>query len=308
MHYTFNQLRIYRAVVENQSVTKAAEELHMTQPAVSVQLRNLQDQFAIPLTEVIGRQLYITEFGRELYQMAGIIMQQVDTINYRAQSFEGLLSGKLKISVASTGKYVMPYYLKDFLKAHPAIDLNMDVTNKSKVIESLEKNEVDFSLVSVMPRGLDLQQEVLLPNKLYLAGAVDSDIKTTRKANKSVFDQLPLIFREEGSGTRVLMQQYFQKAGIVPKVRMELTSNEAVKQAVMAGLGYSIQSILSMKNELKNSEIRIIPVKELPLVENWRLVWRSAKKTSVVATAFLEHIRQNKQRIYATHFSWIERY
>lgn len=308
MNYTFHQLKIFMAVVEKQSVTKASAELNMTQPAVSIQLKNLQDQFDIPLTEIISRRLYVTEFGMELYQIADKILQEIANINYRTQSFKGMVSGKLKISVASTGKYVMPYYLKEFLKQNPTIDLLMDVTNKSKVIESLANNEVDFSLVSVLPEKLEIEQEVLLPNKLFLTSAADTDFIITKQMDKSVFDKIPLIYREEGSGTRVTMQRYFQKAHIVPKVRFELTSTEAVKQAVLAGLGFSIQSLLSIKNELKQKEIKIIPVKDLPLIESWRLVWLKKKKMSVVARAFLSHVRENKKNIYDKHFSWIEKY
>jgi DNA-binding transcriptional LysR family regulator len=308
MNYTFHQLKVFMAVVENQSVTRAAAELNMTQPAVSIQLKNLQDQFDIPLTEVIGRQLYVSDFGKELYQIADKILQEVANINYRTQSFKGMLSGRLKISVASSGKFVMPYYLKSFLQSNPTIDLMIDVTNKAKVIESLQNNEVDFSLVSVLPSSMDIGQEILLPNKLFLTSAPDTDIVITKKMNKSVFDKIPLIYREEGSGTRVIMQQYFQKAQITPKVRFELTSSEAVKQAVIAGLGFSIQSVLSIKNELIAKDIRIIPVQGLPLVENWRLIWLKQKKMSVVAGAFLKYIREHKQDVYKNHFSWIEKY
>lgn len=307
MNYTFHQLRVFMSVVDNESVTKASEELSMTQPAVSIQLKNLQDQFDISLTEVIGRKLYVTDFGRELYRVAENILQEVASINYKTQAFKGMLSGKLKLSVASTGKYVIPYYLKGFLQQNPAIDLIIDVTNKTKVINSLENNEVDFALISVMPEKLQVEQEVLLPNKLVLTAAYDTDWNLSKKASKHIFDSLPLIFREEGSGTRVTMQQYFKKANIVPKVRFELTSSEAVKQAVMAGLGYSIQSILSVKNELKQKEIKIIPVTGLPLVEHWRLVWLPQKRLSVVASAFLTYIKENKKSIFDKHFSWIEK-
>ncbi|MEO8584496.1 MAG: LysR family transcriptional regulator [Flavitalea sp.] len=308
MNFTFHQLKVFMIVVENESITKASEELNMTQPAVSIQLKNLQAQFDISLTEVIGRKLYVTEFGRELYQISDRILKEVASINYQTQTFKGILSGRLKLSVASTGKYVMPYYLKDFLQQNPGIDLLMDVTNKTKVIKSLENNEVDFSLVSVLPDSLDIEQEILVPNNLYLTAPSESTFKVTRQLTKSVFDSIPLIYREEGSGTRVTMQRYFQKANIVPQVRFELTSSEAVKQAVMAGLGFSIQSILSIKNELKQKEIKIIPVKGLPLTEHWRLVWLKKKKMSEVAKSFLSFIKQNKRSIYERNFSWTEKY
>ena len=184
----------------------------------------------------------------------------------------------------------------------------MDVTNKTKVVKSLENNEVDFSLVSVLPETLDIEQEILLPNKLFLTSAGDNITKITNHASKAVFDSIPLIYREEGSGTRVTMQRYFQKANIVPIVKLELTSSEAVKQAVMADLGFSIQSILSIKNELKQKDIKIINVTGLPLTENWRLVWLKQKKMSEVAKAFLTFIQKNKHTIYKKNFAWIEQY
>ncbi len=146
MNYTLNQLQVFLKIVQCKSVTRAAEELHLTQPAVSIQLKNFQDQFDIPLTEVVGRKIYITDFGMEIAQAAQRIINEVHAINYKTLAFKGQLSGKLKISVVSTGKYIMPFFLSSFMKEHPGLELEMDVTNKSSVIESLEKNEVDFVL------------------------------------------------------------------------------------------------------------------------------------------------------------------
>lgn len=139
MNYTLNQLRIFLKIVKNQSVTKASEELHLTQPAVSIQLRNFQSQFEIPLTEVVGRKIYITDFGKEIAESAENIINQVYAINYKTLAYKGQLTGRLKISIVSTGKYVMPYFLSDFIKQHDGIELLMDVTNKNSVLESLEK-------------------------------------------------------------------------------------------------------------------------------------------------------------------------
>lgn len=308
MNFTLHQLQVFTTIVEKKSITKAAEVLNMTQPAVSIQLKNLQHQFDIPLTEVIKRRLYITEFGIELYHIAQNILNEVKTINYKALNFKGILSGKLKISVVSTGKYVLPYFLNGFLKANPNIDLVMTVTNKTQVVESLEKNEVDFSLVSVLPEDLEVNEEIIMPNKLFLIGPGDYKSKTKAPLDKSVFDDIPLIYREEGSGTRYTMQRYFAKSHISPKVNLELTSTEAVKQAVVAGLGFSILSILSLKNELIQKEVRIIPVKGLPLLSNWRLIWLKKKKVSMVAQAYLDYIQREKLLIQKKHFSWAEKY
>ncbi len=158
MNYTLNQLRIFLKVVQNQSVTKASEELHLTQPAVSIQLKNFQDQFEIPLTEVVGRKIYVTDFGKEIAEAAEQILQQVSTIDYKTLAYKGQLFGKIKISVVSTGKYVMPYFLADFLKMHPGVELEMDVTNKNKVVKSLQNNEVDFALVSILPEKMKVEK------------------------------------------------------------------------------------------------------------------------------------------------------
>lgn len=308
MNFTLNQLRIFTAIVEKASITKASEELHMTQPAVSIQLNNLQQQFDLPLTEVIGRKLYVTEFGMELYKLATSILEQVHSIHYQTNSFKGMLSGKLKVSVVSTGKYIMPYYLKSFLKTNSRIDLVMDVTNKATVIEHLEKNEVDFCLVSVLPKKIELAEEVLLPNKLVFTAPTDHELKYKTRLPKSVFTQVPLIFREEGSGTRATMQEYFQKAGIEPTIKMELTSTEAVKQAVIAGLGFSVLPLLSLKNELRLNSIKILPVQGMPIKSQWRLVWLKQKRFSAVAGAYLDFIRKEKNTIYQKYFSWSEKY
>ena len=154
MNYTLNQLQIFLKIVETQSVTKASEALHLTQPAVSVQLKKLQDQFDIPLTEIVGRRIYITDFGKEIAEAAQQILNQVYAINYKTLAYKGQLTGRLKISVVSTGKYVMPYFLSEFMYEHAGITLKLDVSCKNKVLASIGKNEVDFALVSLVPTQL----------------------------------------------------------------------------------------------------------------------------------------------------------
>src|SRR4028119_9218 len=170
MDYTFNQLRIFLKVTQTKSITKAAEELHLTQPAVSIQLRNFQHQFVIPLTEVIGRKLYVTDFGKEIAIAAENILNEVYAINYKTLSYKGKVAGRLKLSIVSTGEYVMPYFVSEFIRNNEGVELQMDVTNKLKVVESLEKNEVDFSLVSVLPINLQTEKLELIENKLFLVG------------------------------------------------------------------------------------------------------------------------------------------
>jgi len=299
MNYTLNQLQIFLKVVETQSVTKASEELHLSQPAVSIQLKNFQDQFEIPLTEVVGRKLYVTDFGKEIAQAADEIINQVYAINNKTLAYKGQLAGRLKISVVSTGKYVMPYFLAGFMKKNTGIELNMDVANKSRVIESLEKNEIDFALVSILPNSINIEQLDLLQNKLYLVG-IDKP--------KLSIKEIPIIFREQGSGTRQTMEKFFEKNQLSIQKKMELTSNEAVKQALLAGLGYSIMPLIGIKNELQNKELQIIPTKGLPIKTTWSLIWLKGKKHSPVSLAFLNYLKKEKSTIIKDKFSWYEQY
>ena len=307
MNYTLHQLQVFLKITQTKSITKAAEELFLTQPAVSIQLKNFQDQFEIPLTEIQGRKLYVSDFGQEIALAAERILNEVHAINYKTSTHKGQLAGRLKVSVVSTGKYIMPYFLSNFLKQHQGIELLMDVTNKSRVIESLERNEVDFSLVSVLPEKLATSGIQLMQNKLFVV----SD--TRKKYNKGpydkrVFEELPLIYREDGSGTRVVMERYIEKNKLPVRKKMELTSNEAVKQAVMAGLGCSIMPLIGLKNELECKELQVIPVKGFPLTSNWQLIWLKNKTFSPAAQAYLEYVRQEKEQIIKENFSWYENY
>mgnify|MGYP001199897552 CR=1 FL=1 len=305
MNYTLNQLQIFLKIAETQSVTKAAEDLHLTQPAVSIQLKKLQDQFEIPLTEVVGRKIYITDFGREIAEAAENILNQVHAIHYKTLSYKGQLAGRIKISVVSTGKYVMPYFLADFIKQNAGVELLMDVTNKNKVIESLENNEVDFALVSIMPTHLNIEHLDLLQNKLFLVG---NTLLNPVKKSGEIFKNLPLIYREKGSGTRQTMEAFIEQNKISVSKKMELTSNEAVKQALLAGLGYSIMPLIGIRNELHNHELEIIPTKGLPIKTNWSLIWLKGKKHAPVSSAFLDFLKKEKSRIVEEKFSWYEQY
>jgi len=307
MNYTLNQLQIFLKIVQVQSVTKAAEALHLTQPAVSIQLKNFQDQFDIPLTEVVGRKIYITDFGREIAEAAENIINQVYAINYKTLAYKGHLSGRLKISVVSTGKYVMPFFLADYMKQHAGIELLMDVTNKHKVIESLEENQVDFALVSILPTTLHVEKLDLLQNKLFLVGNTKTKFSKGIKTNE-FFKDLPLIFREKGSGTRQTMEGFIERNHLPVLKKMELTSNEAVKQALLAGLGYSMMPLIGIRNELHNNELQIIPIKGLPIKTTWSLIWLKGKKHSPVSLSFLNYLKKEKSQIVQEKFSWYEQY
>jgi len=297
MNYTIHQLQIFLKVIQTKSITKAAEDLFLTQPAVSIQLKNFQDQFDVPLIEVIGRQVYITDFGKEVGLIAERVILELENINYKTEAYKGMLVGKLSVSSSSTGKYVIPFFLSGFLEKNTGVDLMLDVTNKSKVLESLKNNETDFALVSILPDKLAIEQELLVENKLYMVG---------NKANKD--ENKPMIYREEGSATRNVMEKYFLNIQSKQRKRMELTSNEAVKQAVIAGLGYSIMPLIGMQNELLNGQLHILKSKGLPKTTEWRLIWLKGKKLSPVGQAFLDYVRNEKKKILQEHFHWYLNY
>jgi DNA-binding transcriptional LysR family regulator len=307
MNYTLHQLQVFLRVAELESITRAAESLHLTQPAVSVQLKNFQDQFEIPLTEIVGRKLFVTDFGKEIALAAAAILDQVDAIHHKTQAHKGFLTGRLKLSIVSTGKYVMPYFLSGFMKKHTGIELQMDVTNKRKVIDSLEMNAVDFSLVSVLPEHLKIEQVELMQNRLFLVGRGGHGFDAPQY-DAHIFESLPLIYREPGSGTRQTMEKYIEQMKIPVRKNMELTSNEAVKQAVIAGLGFSIMPLIGIKNELSLGDLQIIGVKGFPITSFWRLIWLKNKNFSLAAAAFLEYIKQEKDNIIREQFEWFERY
>lgn len=299
MHYTLHQLQILVEIANQQSITKAAEALHLTQPAVSIQLKKLQNQFDVPLVEIIGRKLYVTDFGKQVVEASKRILGEVDMLEKRTLAFKGELVGNLSVSTVSTGKYIMPYFLDQFLKTYPNVDLLMDVTNKGSVIKHLEQNTVDFALMSVVPENLAVEKEALLENQLYLVGKPNGT-----SVSQIDLSSVPLIYREQGSATRQAMERYLKEKKITARSTMALTTNEAVKQAVMAGLGYSIIPLIGMRNELQNKQVEIIPNDDMPIITTWYLVWLREKKLSPIADAYLNYIREEKQTIVKEKFAW----
>lgn len=307
MNFTFNQLRIFQKVAQTLSITKAAQELHLTQPAVSIQLKNFQAQFELPLIDVVGKKVYLTECGKSILESVEKILAEVRGMELQMHRNEGYLTGKLKISVVSTGQYVAPFFVSGFIKQHPGVELIMDVTNKNQVVSSLEKNEVDFSLVTIVPEQLSFEKIELLKNKLFLVASGTEKFEVEMH-DHSIFEQAPLIYRESGSGTRFVMEKYIKRYNLPVRRKLELTSNEAVKQAVIAGLGFSIMPLIGIKNELMNNQLQIIAVKGFPILSTWHFIHLKNKKHTPIAVAFLEYIQQEKKKIIQERFDWYEQY
>lgn len=301
MNYTISQLKIYLKVVEHKSITKAAEELHLTQPAVSIQLKNFQKNFKFALTEIINKKLFVTDFGVEIANASENILNELEIINYKNLGYNKTISGKLKLSIVSTGKYIMPYLLSTFLREHPDVDLIMDVTNKVKVISSLEKNEIDFALVSILPENILVKQVELLDNEMFLVG--NNELVADIIKNKQAVDSKPFIFREQGSGTRRMMEKFISTNKFKVKKNIELTSNEAVKHAVLAGIGISIMPLIGIKSEIESGQIKIIKTKGLPVTTKWSIIWLKEKKLSPIALAYIDFLKENLSNIKESYFN-----
>jgi DNA-binding transcriptional LysR family regulator len=306
MNLTLHQLKAFLAIANYQSITKAADAMNMTQPAVSIQLKNLQEQFSVPLTEIIGKKIHITEFGQELAETAERIFGEMESIESKMLELKGLLGGKIRISSVSTGKYIIPYLMADFMKIHPHVDISLEVSNRYNVLAHLQENSTDLALVSLWPDELDLESIVISENNWYLACAYNKLDFFKKEIEAGNWSKVPMILREKGSGTRTMMEKFFSDREIHVESKMELATNEAVKQAVMAGLGASVLSNFSMTQELKDKRLALIPYPGFPLKADWRLIWLKQKKHAPAVKAFIRWLGENRAEIFKDHFPDLE--
>ena len=305
MNYTLHQLTVFLKVVELKSVSRAAEALYLTQPAVSIQIKKLQDQFELPLTEVLGKKLYITDFGNTLAEKCKKIVETAEEIKHTVDQYKGLITGKLKISVVSTGKYVIPFFLKSFMDQYPGIDISVDVSNRNTVVKDLQRNDTDFALVSVIPKGLKLDKIELMDNKLFLVGNYNEKAKIEKPKD---LENVNLLYREEGSATRFAMESYLNENKIQVKNSMELASNEAIKQAVFADLGFSLMPIIGLHGALEHQKVKVFPLEDLPMVTKWNIVSLSDKKVSPAHQAYTNFLLEHKDELVKENFGWISAY
>jgi DNA-binding transcriptional LysR family regulator len=280
--------------------------MSMTQPAVSIQLKNLQEQFEVPLTEIIGKRIHITEFGQELVDTADRIFGELGQIEEKMLELKGLLGGKIRISAVSTGKYIIPYLMADFMKIHPHVEISLEVSNRYKVLTHLQENSTDLALVSLWPDDLDLESIQLAENKWYLACSPEKKASYSAAIEEGKWEMVPFVLREKGSGTRTTMENFFQERDIHVGSKLELATNEAVKQAVMAGLGASLLSNFSMAQELKEGRIALLELPGLPIKADWNLIWLKQKKHSPAVKAFIRWLSENRKKALSTHFPTLD--
>jgi len=305
MNYTFNQLKVFTKIVQHKSITKAAEELFLSQPAVSIQLKNFQDQFDYPLVEIINKRLYVTEFGFEIAKAAENILYELELLDSKTAYKKDKLKGKFKIASVSTGQYVIPSFLSEFLATNNEIEVELGISNKMIVLDALSANEVDFAIVSNIPKNLKVNHLRLASNYLYWVCNSSVEIKEN---SLDFIKKAPLIFREHGSSTRLRMEHFLKENKINDFCKIEVTANEGVKQSVISNIGISLLPLIGIRSELDNKVLQIIPVEGTPIQTEWYIVWHPIKKLSPVAEAFLSFLDEKSAEIEKANFSWITNY
>lgn len=291
-HSTLRQLEVFEAIARLKSFTRAAEELFLTQPTVSMQIKKLTTEIGLPLFEQIGKKIYLTDAGKELYQTCLGIFEHIARFEMITSDMKGMKSGKLRLAVVTTAKYFTPRLLGMFCQKYPGIDVVLKVTNRERVLERLSSNQDDLYVLGQVPKSIDAVAEVFLDNPLIVLAAMDHPLANEKKITIDRICDEPFIMREPGSGTRLATERFFLEHNKKLKIRMELGSNEAIKQAVIGGLGIAILSRHTLALDASLGQLTLLDVQGFPINRYWYFAYPSGKQLSIVAQAFLEYLKQ----------------
>src|SRR3569833_1332261 len=286
VNITFRQLQVFEAVARNASYTRAAEELHLSQPAVSMQVKLLEDQVGLPLYKQLGKKIYLTEAGREMHRYSRAIAQQLHEAERVLAELKGVKRGRLSIAVASTANYFATRLLATFSQRYADVTISLDVTNRAGLLRHLDDNDDDLVIMGRPPQGLDLIAEPFMKNPLVIIASPSHPLAHEQQIPMARIQHETFVVRERGSGTRNAMEQFFTDKGIEISTGMEMNSNEAIKQAVEAGLGLGIVSIHTLELELELERLAVLDVEAYPNIRHWFLVNRQGKRLSPVAQIF----------------------
>lgn len=296
MDATLRQLRLLLAVADTGSISKAAEVLHVTQPTASMQLKALSEQIGLPLHEVIGKRVHLTEAGERLVDTARTMQEAWESFVQQADALRGLSQGRLRVAVVSTAKYFMPRLIGQFCRNYPGIDLSLEILNRDGVLARLQGNRDDLYIMSQPPADLPLQDAVFLSNPIEVIAPADLP-EAARPRSLAELAEHRLVLRERGSGTRMSIDRHFSDAGIRPLIRLELGSNEAIKESVAGGLGLGILSRHALGPLHAEDGLQILAIPGFPLPSAWHLVHPQHKRLSPVAQAFKQHLLREAARI-----------
>lgn len=290
MNITFRQLRLVLALADTGSVSAAARAMHVTQPTASMQLKEVARAVGLPLFEIAGRKLALTDVGRELAATARTLARTWDAFEQHVDAVKGLSRGRLRVAVVSTAKYFMPRLLGSFCTRHPAIDVSLEVLNRDGVVQRLRENLDDLYIMSMPPADLELSDEVFLPNPIVLIAANADPLAGRRRVPLRDLAERRFILREPGSGTRMAADRYFRSRKFRPRVRLELGSNEAVKESVAGGLGVGVVSRHALHGLKKEHGVSVVDVEGFPLPSAWHIVHPAGRELPPLARAFRQHL------------------
>ena len=296
MNITFRQLRLFLALAESGSVSGAARATHVSQPTASMQLREVTNAIGLPLYEVIARRVHLTDAGNELARTAREIATAWDSFEQKMDGTKGLKRGKLKVAVVSTAKYFVPRLLGSFCAMYPEIDIALEVLNRDGVLQRLRDNLDDMCIMSMPPTDIALADEVFMPNPLVVIAANEHTMARRRQIDLAELGSERFILRELGSGTRMATDAFFKRQKFKPQLRLELGSNEAIKEAVAGNLGIAVVSRHALYASAADAAVVVLKVKGFPISSQWHIVHPLGRKLSPIAAVFREHLLAESKR------------
>ncbi len=296
---SLRQLQVFESLARNRSFTRAAEELFLAQPTVSMQIKKLSDAVGTPLFEQTGKTLHLTDTGHALHDACRDIFEVFARFDTQMADFQGLKRGHLKLAVVTTAKYFAPIMLGLFCERYPGIDVSLKVTNRERLLERMEKNADDFYIIGEPPQNANATFERFMPNPLVVVAWREHPLAGKKQIPLERIAQERFIMREPGSGTRIAILERFKSHDLIPEIRMELGSNEAIKQAVIAKLGVSIMSRHALGQEMNERGLAVLNVQGFPLAWDWFIGYGAHRKLSVLSKTFLEFLRKEGRKIVA---------
>jgi len=291
-HSTLRQLELFEAIARLGSFTRAAEELFLTQPTVSMQIKKLSNTVGMPLFEQVGKKIFLTDIGHELHRTCLGISEHLSNFEMIAADMKGLKKGKLRLAVVTTAKYFAPRLLGTFCQKYPGVDVSLKVSNRERVLARLAGNQDDLYILGQPPVDADVVAEAFLENLLVVIAPANHALAKMKKIPLERLAKEPFLLREPGSGTRIVTERLFNELGLKLKMRMELGSNEAIKQAVIGGLGVSVLSRHTLESDTPTKLFVVLDVQGFPIKRNWYFVYPAGKQLSIIARTFVEHLKQ----------------